>query len=235
VGVNGGTLFLNTSANISTGAGNILTVTNNATLRTHSNRTNGIGNATHGVLLGSGGGNFDTTNASATLTFNGVVSQTGGSQNLTKSGAGILALGGNNTYTGNTVVNAGTFNLLNSGSLRFVIGATGVNNQINGGGTVGLNGTFRLDLTGAGAGGSWLLVDVGPLTETFDAGFSIVDLAGGETFTESANVWTSATYKFTEGTGILEAVPEPGAGLLLLGGLGGLLLSRGSRRRSRAL
>ena len=44
----------------------------------------------------------------ATLIVNGNISESGGPRSLTKSGAGTLRLGGNNTYTGVTNINAGT-------------------------------------------------------------------------------------------------------------------------------
>ena len=46
---------------------------------------------------------------------------------------GTLTLGGINTYTGNTTVNAGTLVLADNAQLRFAIGATsGTNNHARG-------------------------------------------------------------------------------------------------------
>ncbi|MGI9177653.1 MAG: autotransporter-associated beta strand repeat-containing protein, partial [Pirellulales bacterium] len=52
---------------------------------------------------------------------------------LTKAGLGALTLGGVNTFTGNTTVNAGSLVLADNAALRGAIGANGVNNQVNGG------------------------------------------------------------------------------------------------------
>jgi fibronectin-binding autotransporter adhesin len=76
------------------------------------------------VTLNSGGG---TINVGPTLTFTGVISGMGV---LTKTGTGVLVLTGSNTYTGGTVVNAGTLrvaadnNLGGGGSLTFDAGTT---------------------------------------------------------------------------------------------------------------
>ena len=51
---------------------------------------------------------FDVTAADATLNFNGAL---GGSGSLVKTGAGLLNLNSNNTYTGNTTVSAGALAL----------------------------------------------------------------------------------------------------------------------------
>lgn len=71
--------------------------------------------ANRGLALGpaaaSGAGTIDTNlAAAAALTYNGVISDHGasGSGGLIKAGAGILALGGSNTYSGATVIKAGS-------------------------------------------------------------------------------------------------------------------------------
>ena len=58
-----------------------------------------------------------------------------------------------------------------------------------------LDGGFNIDTTAANttAGNSWTLVDVGTLTETYGAMFSVVGFtnnAGVWTKTEGANLWT---------------------------------------------
>jgi len=93
--------------------------------------------------------------------------------------------------------------------------------------TLTLDGDFVFDLTGAAANGSWTIVDVASLNETFSSTFTI---AG---FTEVANVWTlvsgATTYTFTESTGVLTAVPEPSTALL--SGMGIATVLFGLRRR----
>ena len=67
--------------------------------------TNSAGVNTFGVNITIGAGSHTFTVAGGTtLTESGVVSGSGG---VTESGGGTLVLSGNNTYSGNTVVNAG--------------------------------------------------------------------------------------------------------------------------------
>ncbi|MEI8293945.1 MAG: autotransporter-associated beta strand repeat-containing protein, partial [bacterium] len=127
----------------------------------------------------------------------------------------IQTLSGNNTYTGDTTVSNGTLILADNAQLRFKIGATGVNNQISGNGTLTLDGDFNFDLSGAGTVGSWTIVTVNTLTETFSSTFSVVGFtdAGSDTWTK---VNGTSTYTFSEATGVLTAaVPEPTTWALL--------------------
>jgi autotransporter-associated beta strand protein len=85
-------------------------------------------NTNRGITLSTGGGTINT-DASTTLTYGGVIT---GSTAFTKSGAGILALSGTNTYTGATTVSAGTLQLAAS-------------NVINDSSTMAVNGTLDLN------------------------------------------------------------------------------------------
>ena len=96
--------------------------------------------ATGQITLGTGGGTIDTNGFNATL--NELI---GGAGALTKEGAGTLVLTGNNTYSGDTTVNAGTLagniasntNLMVAGGATYDgTGAPRVVNALNGGGTV---------------------------------------------------------------------------------------------------
>lgn len=163
--------------------------------------------------------------------YTGIISGAGA---VTVAGTGKTRLSAANTYTGSTTLTGGSTLLLSDdASLKFVIGASGVNNKITGSGqTLTLDGDFNFDLTGSAANGSWTIVDVANLNETFGGTFQVL---GG--FTQSSDVWTRVvglkTYTFTEATGILTAVtvPEPaGLGLAAL-----LALPALSRRRMHRL
>jgi fibronectin-binding autotransporter adhesin len=81
------------------------------------------------ITLNAGGGTFDTNGFNST--FSGVFGGTGA---LNKNGAGTLTLSGTNTYSGDTLINAGTLQLGATNSLPF-----GTNVQINAGATFDLN------------------------------------------------------------------------------------------------
>ncbi len=153
---------------------------------------------------------------------------------LVKDGAGTLTLSNVSTYTGDTLVNNGTLALSSTGGLNFKIGLDGVNNQINGAGTVSLDGLFTFDLTSASTtiDDSWNIVNVATLIESFGSNFSIDSFTrnGGGT---GAGIWTKvidldSRYLFNTSSGVLTVIPEPSAALL--GGLGMLALLR--RRRA---
>ncbi len=82
------------------------------------------------------GGSTSATNA---ITLNGVIGQTGGSFGLTKVGAGGFILTSANTYSGATLVNAGTLTLTGNGS-------------IGNSGTISLNSGASLDVSGRSDG-----------------------------------------------------------------------------------
>jgi len=179
-------------------------------------------------LLSTSGANVYNATFSGNLTGDNT-------NGLIKTGTGgTITLSGTNTYTGNTTVSEGTLALGAIGQLKFLIGASGVNNTIAGVGTLNLNGSFLLDLTSAGTavGNSWNLVNVGTLTETFNTSFSVVG------FTEVSNVWSQTIvpgltqYEFSEGTGVLSVVVIPEPGMFGLIGVGVIGLLAGRRRRS---
>lgn len=90
------------------------------------NVTNVNGNGAHSIqsalTLTS---NLDISQSStSTFSLSGIIS---GGGNLTKLGTGTVSLAASNTYTGNTIINAGTFALTGSGSLLST-GAVSVNN-----------------------------------------------------------------------------------------------------------
>jgi autotransporter-associated beta strand protein len=151
----------------------------------------------------NGGAIINTNGSDVTIAQPLLDAGTGG---LTKQGAGTLTLAGTNTYDGNTSISSGgRLVLADNASLRFVPGPSGVSNRITGSGSLQLDGDFFIDLAGASTtpGGSWTLVDVGSLTETYGSTFTVSG------WTESSpGVWISpaAPYRFTEATGLLEVV-----------------------------
>lgn len=163
----------------------------------------------------------DSLNINVPVTANGTNA-------LTKAGLGTVTLGGANTYTGDTYVTSGTLVLADDAQMKFVIGSSGVNNTVTGTGILNLNGDFVFDLTAAGVtiGDSWTIVNVGSLTETYGASFSVVG------FTENSGVWTAGNYQFSELTGVLSVVPEPGSlGLVFASALGSAVWLRRIRRQ----
>lgn len=60
------------------------------------------------MLLSSALWNITQTGSSPGLTVNGDITQSVGGINLTKTGNGVLVLNGNNTYTGTTIISAGS-------------------------------------------------------------------------------------------------------------------------------
>jgi len=108
-------------------AGGTISTTNAANARTVSNAVVFDGNATLGdpvntaalTLSGSGllTGNRTFTVQSG-VTISGPIGDGGGNFGITKEGAGILTLGGSNSYTGSTIIKSGTLLVSNSFALR---------------------------------------------------------------------------------------------------------------------
>ena len=153
----------------------------------------------------SGGAVIDTNGE--TITIAQWLLDGSGGGGLTKIGAGTLTLGGINTYTGNTTVNAGALTLAAGAQLKFNIGANGISNHLTGTGTATLDGNLEIDLSAADAtnGNTWTLVNAATLAETYGPTFTV------NGFTESANVWTKTVgahmWTFTEATGVLTVGP----------------------------
>lgn len=171
--------------------------------------------------------------------FNGVIIDALGASTLSlyKRDGGKWILGGANTYEGDTIVDAGTLVLADSGELRFVIGDDGVNNAIVGdasNATLELDGDLVFDLTSASTtvGDSWDIVDVLNLNESYGATFGVSSLLGS--FNDNSGVWTrvenGAQYEFVESTGVLSVIVIPEPASLILLGLGSMAML-GRRRK----
>jgi autotransporter-associated beta strand protein len=237
--VNSGTLFLNAVGGVglsTISATGGLVINNTGTVVTalggnSIGQTTAVAVNTGGLLdvrknnvIGalSGGGTIRNTTATGYLltanndngnsTFSGVMEEsTTGKLSFTKAGTGTLTLSGSNTYTGSTTVSTGTLILANTGSLRFNIGATGVNNALNGAGSVTLNGGLLFNLASAGTitGNSWNIVNVGTLNEGYGGTFAVSSTLGP--FSNSSGTWTrvenDVTYTFVQSTGVLSVTP----------------------------
>ncbi|MDQ8191133.1 autotransporter-associated beta strand repeat-containing protein [Roseibacillus persicicus] len=202
-----GALFAGTEANVV-----FDTLTGEGTFRTGFEAA-GYVQATIGVSNGD-------------ATFNGAIIDTPPSGtgvlrtgNIRKIGTGTQILAGENTYTGNTVIEDGTLTFTSTtSSLIFAPGANNVSNAVLGGeltsGAVNLDGKILFDLSGAEKidGNSWVIVENEFLDETYGATFSVGAL-GGPDFVESpadSGVWVydtadadSTVWTFQEGTGLL--------------------------------
>lgn len=236
LGSAGNSATLVVTANSSTHAYNITVAATSGSNVLGSTNTGATNTAFVGTLLLNGNVNLTSSKTSgADVRYTGVISGTGG---LTTVGSGKTQLGDGtasvtNTYSGNTTLSeTSSLTLADNAKLTFVIGASGVNNKIAGTAnqTLTLDGDFVFDLTGAASNGTWTIVDVSSLNETFSASFTVVG------FSEVSNVWTrvsgGTTYTFTEATGVLTAVPEPTTAVL--SGLGVAIALFRLRRGRRA-
>jgi autotransporter-associated beta strand protein len=125
---------------------------------------------------------------------------------LNCKGTGTWTLSGNNTYTGDTVVDSGCSMVLFrdtsvTGHLKFAPGANNVCNKVTGAGTATLNGIFDIDLTAANltTNNEWTLVDVA--SKTYGVDFAV------DGFTKSGSIWTKVdganTWTFSQTSGKL--------------------------------
>ena len=165
-----------------------------------------------------------------------------GNVGLVKNDAGLVSLSGIDTYTGNTIVNAGTLEQASTGSMSFDINTIGASTKILGTGKLVLNGKLVFDVSDA-ATGSWNVVSASTLNESYGDSFGVMFAIGSTTVsaTETApnsGVWTYSNEAlgratFTESTGVLSitTIPEPGAITMVITGLIGLIAYAWRRRK----
>ena len=180
-----------------------------------------------GAALTEGGDNASTT-------FSGVVKDGVNTLGLTKTGNGTLTLTGTNTYTGGTVITAGTLQIGDGGNTGSIVGDVIDNTAlvVNRSGTVTLpgavSGTGNLNQTGSGTliltGASTYIgataVSGGTLQVNGALGNTAVTVQNAATLTGQGTIAGSVTI---EDGGHL--APGPGAQTL---GVGSLFLNSGS-------
>ncbi|MFA5392786.1 MAG: autotransporter domain-containing protein, partial [Candidatus Paceibacterota bacterium] len=202
--INGGTVKIGADSGLGTAPGVATAghlVFNGGTLQTTADTTLNIN---RGIAL-TGNGTF-STDASTTLTSGGIIA---GAGNLTKIGAGTLALSGANTYSGGTTITTGTLQASHISALGtgFVtnnatldVGTTDVAGV--GVYTQGANATFKVTADSATTSGS-LSSTAAAIIST--ATTSVVDM----TVATNLYIPTSATFNIID-TGGLGASGVPG-------------------------
>jgi len=184
--VAGGALAVDTLADggIASGIGAASNASENIVLTTGGQLryTGGTVETDRGFTLAGGNGGIDVAEATTTLTISGVA--TGSGNNFIKDGAGTLVLGGPNTYTGDTIVSAGT---LRAGS-ALAFGPGGRYMTVNTGATLDLGG-YDINLAAVIGGG---LVDLGGNTLTTAGGSGVFTgrITGTGGFTRGAGSYT---------------------------------------------
>ncbi|MBC7783337.1 MAG: autotransporter-associated beta strand repeat-containing protein, partial [Burkholderiales bacterium] len=169
--VSAGTLQVGNSAALSTGD---VALTSSTTLRSGA-----AGVSLANNIITTGGFTTTVDTQANTMTLAGVLSQSGSSAALTKTGSGTLKLANNNTYTGDTTISAGTLQLGDAGTTGAVTGnivnngtlvlnrtdTYNVGNLISGGaGNVNHAGSGNATLTAANTFGGEASVSGGTLT-----------------------------------------------------------------------
>ncbi|MCX6879983.1 MAG: hypothetical protein NTW21_40210 [Verrucomicrobia bacterium] len=139
--------------------------------------------------------------AGKTCTYSGAIADGATGMAVIKNGDGTQELGGANTYTGNTLVNAGQLTLTDTGSMAFKL-TNSSSNALTGTGTVVLNGAFAFDRTAVSVtSGTWTIVDVGTLGVTYGPTFGVTG------FDKVGGVWSKSGWVFDPATGMLTYAP----------------------------
>ncbi len=196
----GGTLQLNGPLTLTSGgllfdnSAGSLTIANNGTL------TNTLGGAGSELIVITNGNS--PTNA---LTVSARIGST--SASLTKAGTRTLVVSGDNTYTGNTVINEGTLRLSGPTATLGVLSAAGT--------TMTVRQTATLDLNGAGPS---VALSGGPAQPSLVTGMingaGTIWNSGGGGGTQSVLVIGNGTV--TTGTGVFSGIIADNGGILNL-------------------
>lgn len=215
VDLNGGTL---TVAEIYEGTGGTTTSTfnlNGGTLKVLTGTTFGSTFMTglDSANVKEGGAFIDTNNNATTigqaLIHGGSLTTDGG---LTKNGAGILTLTGNNSYTGATTINTGTLTVGTGGSLGANSAALNVNNTNSGAGNaVVLNLATTVDTVTGSLTGTIATPSSGSNTVTINTGGSGRSFTVNQTAVGTYAGLISGAGSFTLGSASTNALTLTGA------------------------
>ena len=121
--LNGGTLAVSSLADV----GGTITTNGLLVFNGGSLRYMGAGDITARIITNIGGATFDVTNSAANLIIPTTI---GGAGSLSKSGPGALLFSNVQTYTGGTIVNAGTLGLAAGNNMLFSNGYIAVNGGV---------------------------------------------------------------------------------------------------------
>jgi autotransporter-associated beta strand protein len=157
-----------------------LSISSGGTLRNSASASTSTLTAISGYTAMLSGPNcqFDVTAADGILNFNGAL---GGAGTLVKTGAGVLNLNSNNTYTGNTTVSGGTLAL----SYPSLASASTV--------TVATNAILRLDFAATNTVSALVLNGVSQPAGFYNAASAPVYLAGAGNLLVGPSIPTAPT------------------------------------------
>ena len=145
---------------------------------------------------------------SAASTINAVISETGGSRSVEKQGTGTMVFGANNTYTGATILTAGTLSVSTDSAGAYNLGGGGTNGIVFNGGTLRVTGTT--------------MTNFGNHTPTFTAtklvALDIASAANNFTITQALNQTTGGLTKSGAGTLTLTGASTFTGAIIVAGG-----------------
>ena len=178
-------------------------------------------NANRGIALGTSHGTINV-DGSRTLTYGGIIA---GSNNLTKSGDGILLLSGANTYSGDTIISDGTLQTTGtladttdvsvSSGATYDVDATDTIQSLSGAGSVELANSITLTTGDSGNDTfSGVISGSGNLAK---AGSGTFTLSGINTYTGTTTI-TAGTISISADSGLGAAPGSATAGHLTLNG-----------------
>lgn len=198
-----------TGASIGTGVG-ILTLTGDLTANTSVTQSTVSGNL---ALAGGGTHLFNAANPAPTATpdldISAVVS---GADGIAKTGAGVLKLGGSNTYTGTTDIQAGTVAIDNASALGTTAGGTTIASGAELDLLSDLNLAEPLSLAGTGINGSPIGLGAGIYTLSGN-----LTLTGDTTLSTAAATFLTVSGVIDDGTNSY-ALTKAGLGTATLSG-----------------